>query len=48
MKDGQYKEVGICAGLGLSRELPMDGGSTHAHKEERKLKTLNKTTAFVL
>lgn len=46
MTDAQCKEVGICAGPGLSRELPMDVGSTHAHKDGKKFKCymLNKTT----
>lgn len=38
MTDAQCKEVGICAGPGLSRELPMDGGSIDAHKYEEKCK----------
>lgn len=29
MTDAQGKEVGICAGSGLSHELLWDGGSTH-------------------
>lgn len=36
MIDAQCKEEGICAGLGLLRELPMDGGSTNAHKKGKK------------
>lgn len=36
MTDAQCKEVGICVGPGLSRELPMDVGSTHAHKDVKQ------------
>lgn len=36
MIDAQCKEEGICAGLGLLRELPMDGGSITAQKKGRK------------
>lgn len=34
MTDARGKEEGICAGLGLSREPPWDGGSTHTHTED--------------
>lgn len=49
MTDAQCKEVQICAGLGLSRELPMDVGSTRAHKDEKNLKCymLNKITQYL-
>lgn len=49
MTDARCKEVGICAGPGLSRELPMDVGSTHAHKDGKNLKCymLNNTTQYL-
>lgn len=33
MINAQCKEEGICVGLRLLREPPMDGGSTNAHNE---------------
>lgn len=36
MIDAQGKEEGICAGLGLLREPPMDGGSKRTYKRKNK------------